>query len=109
MATYFINHVPSTGLVPWCVAFFFNKYIRDRELKPSSLRDFDAPDDGTRTDDTSAAMIAATGMLLLSSLERSLSPANTTGADFWNNTAIEVHTPHAVLYILLTEIAYHSC
>ena len=50
-------------------------------------RDFNAP---TPSADTSAATIAATSLLLLAQMEMSLSPANSTGRDFWSNAAIKV-------------------
>ena len=64
-------------------------------------RDFNAPSPPA---DTSAATIAATGLLLLSEMEMSLSPVNTTGRDLWRAEAIQVrrassaiskrHDPH---------------
>jgi hypothetical protein len=50
-------------------------------------RDFDAPS-GPILADTSAGMIAANGMLLLSQHERSV--RNTTGETYWINAAVEV-------------------
>ncbi|KAL5527581.1 hypothetical protein ACEPAG_6382 [Sanghuangporus baumii] len=69
MATYFTQNVPSSGIVPW---------------------DFNAPDDGSRPADSSAAMITASALLLLSDLEQSLSPANTSGADHWRDLGIQL-------------------
>ncbi|KAH8118301.1 d-4,5 unsaturated-glucuronyl hydrolase-like protein [Phellopilus nigrolimitatus] len=69
MATYFTDNLPSSGIVPW---------------------DFNAPDDGSRPADTSAAMITTSGMLLLADLEQALSPANTSGAELWKDTAIQI-------------------
>ncbi|KAL5508057.1 hypothetical protein ACEPAH_5675 [Sanghuangporus vaninii] len=69
MATYFTQNVPSSGIVPW---------------------DFNAPDDGSRPADSSAAMIAASALLLLSNAEQSLSPTNTSGADLWQDLAIQL-------------------
>ncbi|TDL27624.1 d-4,5 unsaturated-glucuronyl hydrolase-like protein [Rickenella mellea] len=69
MANYFLNAVPSTGIVPW---------------------DFNAPTSPPRPADSSAANIAATGLLLLSRLEGSLSPPNVTGAKFWSDAAIKL-------------------
>ncbi|EIW85467.1 glycoside hydrolase family 88 protein [Coniophora puteana RWD-64-598 SS2] len=69
MATYFVNNLPSDGIVPW---------------------DFNAPLDPPRPADTSAATIVATGLLLLARQELSLSPANTTGATYWSNAAMNI-------------------
>jgi len=66
MATYFVKNIPSSGIVPW---------------------DFNAQ---TPSADTSAATIAATSLLLLAQMEMSLSPANSTGRDFWSNAAIKI-------------------
>ena len=52
-------------------------------------RDFNAPVQG-RPADSSAAMVAANAMMLISQGELSLQPANTTGANFYMNAAIEV-------------------
>ncbi|KAI5125003.1 hypothetical protein M0805_007427 [Coniferiporia weirii] len=77
MATYFAANTPSSGIVPW---------------------DFNAPDDGTRSADSSAAMITATGVLMLSSIERSLSPANVSGAEYWENFAMKLLSNTTALY-----------
>ncbi|TDL27623.1 glycoside hydrolase family 88 protein [Rickenella mellea] len=69
MATYFKNNLPSDGIVPW---------------------DFDAPLTPPRPADTSAATIAATALLLLSRMEQSLSPPNTTGSQIWSDFAIQL-------------------
>ncbi|GJF00581.1 glycoside hydrolase family 88 protein [Phanerochaete sordida] len=69
MAQYFIEHIPDDGIVPW---------------------DFNAPLDPPRPADSSASMIAASGLILLSQGELSLSPPNTTGSDYYINTAIQV-------------------
>ncbi|KLO10657.1 Six-hairpin glycosidase [Schizopora paradoxa] len=76
MATYFLNNMPSDGIVPW---------------------DFNAPLNPPRPADTSAATIAATGLLLLSRLEQSLSPPNTTGSNLWTNFAAQLLTSTAQL------------
>ena len=73
MASYFIDNIPDDGIVPW---------------------DFNAPLDPPRPADSSAAMIAANGLILLSQGELSLSPPNKTGSDFYLNTAIEVRPRH---------------
>ncbi|KAJ3838786.1 glycoside hydrolase family 88 protein [Lentinula raphanica] len=62
-ATYFLEHIPSDGIVPW---------------------DFDAPTTpAPRPADSSAATIAANGLLLLAQLD----PANATN---WSNAAIQI-------------------
>lgn len=53
-------------------------------------RDFNAPPIPSRPADSSAATIAATGLLLLSQMEMTLSPPNITGAELWSNAAIDV-------------------
>ncbi|EJD01239.1 d-4,5 unsaturated-glucuronyl hydrolase-like protein [Fomitiporia mediterranea MF3/22] len=69
MATYFVTNIPSSGIVPW---------------------DFNAPDDGSRPADSSAATIASSALLLLSDTEQSLSPANSSGAAYWRDLAVQV-------------------
>ncbi|KAF7796909.1 hypothetical protein EIP86_008094 [Pleurotus ostreatoroseus] len=69
MAKYFLTNMPDDGIVPW---------------------DFNAPLTPPRPADSSAAMIAANGLLLLSQGELALSPPNTTGADYYTNAAIEL-------------------
>ncbi|KAI5119103.1 hypothetical protein M0805_004873 [Coniferiporia weirii] len=70
MATFFLNAMPEDGIVPW---------------------DFDAPTvPPPRPADSSAATIAATGLLLLSRIERSLHPPNVTGARLWSDFAISL-------------------
>ncbi|EPQ58555.1 d-4,5 unsaturated-glucuronyl hydrolase-like protein [Gloeophyllum trabeum ATCC 11539] len=69
MASFYLSQVPSDGIVPW---------------------DFDAPLDPPRPADSSAAMIATVGLLMLSQQEASLSPSNTTGAQYWSNAAIKL-------------------
>ncbi|KIK95958.1 glycoside hydrolase family 88 protein [Paxillus rubicundulus Ve08.2h10] len=62
MANYFLDHLPSDGVVPW---------------------DFNAPDGPSRPADTSAATIASTGLLLLARQELSLSPPSLANAARW--------------------------
>ncbi|KAI0086205.1 d-4,5 unsaturated-glucuronyl hydrolase-like protein [Irpex rosettiformis] len=69
MAQYFLTNLPGDGIVPW---------------------DFNAPLDPPRPADSSAAMIAANGLLLLSQGELSLSPANKSGSDFYIDSAIQI-------------------
>ena len=61
MAAYFLDNIPTDGVVPW---------------------DFNAPLDPPRPADSSAAMIAANGLLLLARREESLYPANQIGASY---------------------------
>ncbi|KAJ3795891.1 glycoside hydrolase family 88 protein [Lentinula aff. detonsa] len=62
-ANYFLEHIPSDGIVPW---------------------DFDAPlSPSPRPADSSAATIAANGLLLLAQVD----PANATN---WSNAAIQI-------------------
>ncbi|KAF7796235.1 hypothetical protein EIP86_007409 [Pleurotus ostreatoroseus] len=69
MAKYFLTNMPDDGIVPW---------------------DFNAPLTPPRPADSSAAMSAANGLLLLSQGELALSPPNTTGASYYTNAAIEL-------------------
>ncbi|KAH7889976.1 glycoside hydrolase family 88 protein [Phlebopus sp. FC_14] len=62
MANYFLENLPSDGIVPW---------------------DFNAPLVPPRPADTSAAAIASTGLLLLARQEMSLSPPNLINAGRW--------------------------
>ncbi|KZT61518.1 glycoside hydrolase family 88 protein [Calocera cornea HHB12733] len=69
MADYFVSHLPAAGVPYW---------------------DFDAPLSPPPTYDTSAATIAASALLFLSSLELQQSPANTSGAAHWQQAAISL-------------------
>jgi hypothetical protein len=71
MAAYFLDNIPTDGVVPW---------------------DFNAPLDPPRSADSSAAMIAANGLLLLARQEQSLYPTNQSGASYFINAAIKVHS-----------------
>lgn len=53
-------------------------------------RDFNAPLKPSRPADSSAATIAATGLLMLSAMEKSLQPPNTANAQMWSDAAIKV-------------------
>ncbi|KAF8267576.1 Six-hairpin glycosidase-like protein [Lactarius quietus] len=68
MAEYFLENIPADGIVPW---------------------DFNAPLIPPRPADSSAAMIAANGLLLLAQQEQSLYPANQSGAEYFTNAAIK--------------------
>lgn len=65
-------------------------YLRFSITARNKTRDFNAPDDGQRPADTSAAMIVASAFLLLSNIESSQSPANSSGADYYKETAVQV-------------------
>lgn len=69
LATYFLSHIPADGIVPW---------------------DFQAPFSPPRPADSSAAMVATNGLLLLSQQELALSPPNATGAKYWSDAATKV-------------------
>ncbi|KZP01217.1 glycoside hydrolase family 88 protein [Calocera viscosa TUFC12733] len=69
MADYFVSNLPEAGVPYW---------------------DFDAPLSTSPTYDTSAATIAASGLLFLSTLESQQSPANTSGAQHWQQAAISL-------------------
>ena len=71
MAAYFLDNIPTDGVVPW---------------------DFNAPLDPPRPADSSAAMIAANGLLLLARQEERLYPANQIGASYFTNAAIKVYS-----------------
>ncbi|KAI0052924.1 glycoside hydrolase family 88 protein [Auriscalpium vulgare] len=69
MASYFLTNMPADGIVPW---------------------DFNAPLVPPRPADSSAAMIATNGLLLLAQQELSLRPPNTTGAAYYTHAAIKL-------------------
>ncbi|THH21079.1 hypothetical protein EW146_g411 [Bondarzewia mesenterica] len=77
MAAYFIDNIPANGIVPW---------------------DFNAPLDPPRPADTSAAMIATNGLLLLAQQEHSLRPANKSGATYYTNAALKILTDTTVAF-----------
>jgi hypothetical protein len=69
MAGYFLNNIPANGIIPW---------------------DFNAPLIPSRPADSSAAMIAVNGLLLLAQQEQTLVPANQSGASYYIDAAIKV-------------------
>lgn len=69
MAGYFLDNIPADGIVPW---------------------DFNAPLVPPRPADSSAAMIAVNGLLLLARQEQSLYPANQSGTTYFVTAAIKV-------------------
>ena len=72
---------------------------RDERVLLVDHRDFNAPVQG-RSADSSAAMVAANAMMLISQGELSLQPANTTGANLYMNAAIEVSArPSRDIYV----------
>lgn len=85
-ATYFLDHIPSDGIVPWYVDSFLFQMHSLLRLLISSRRDFNAPlDPPPRPADSSAATIAANGLLLLAQVDPSQ-------ADKWTNAAINVRS-----------------
>jgi hypothetical protein len=70
MADYFLINIPADGIIPW---------------------DFNAPLVPARPADTSAAMIAVNGLLLLAKQEQSVVPASQNGASHYLQAAIKVH------------------
>ncbi|PCH38423.1 glycoside hydrolase family 88 protein [Wolfiporia cocos MD-104 SS10] len=69
MASYFLLHLPSNGIVPW---------------------DSNAPLEPPRPADSSAAMAAVNGLFLLAQQEASLSPPNKSGSAYYTNAAIKL-------------------
>jgi hypothetical protein len=102
MASYFVNHIPRDGTVPWCVWSAVSSYLILLNLV---CRDFDAPVDPPRPADTSAATIAATALLLLANMEKSLTPSNTTGYKLWTEHAIQARYPPPTANNTLTTLA----
>ena len=72
MASYFLNNIPADGIIPW---------------------DFNAPLVPARPADSSAAMIAANGLLLLAEQEECVVPANKSAASYYRNATIQVPFP----------------
>jgi hypothetical protein len=70
MADYFLMNIPADDIIPW---------------------DFNAPLVPARPADTSAAMIAVNGLLLLSKQERRIVPASQSGVSHYFQAAIKVH------------------
>jgi len=83
MAGYFRDNIPADGIVPW---------------------DFNAPLVPPRPADSSAAMIAANGLLLLAQQERSLYPANQSGASYFVNASVKVHSVVRVVDVYVLNI-----
>lgn len=81
MGSYFIDHLPDLGVSYWYVLSTRSQY-GSSPITPH--RDFDAPLPSTL--DTSASLIVSSALLVLSSLESSLS--NSTGAQLWSDAAI---------------------
>jgi len=69
MASYFLNNIPEGGIIPW---------------------DFNAPLVPARPADSSAAMIAANGLLLLAAQEECVVPANGSAVSYYRNAAIQI-------------------
>ncbi|KAI0291432.1 d-4,5 unsaturated-glucuronyl hydrolase-like protein [Russula brevipes] len=77
MAGYFLNNIPPDGIIPW---------------------DFNAPLIPARPADSSAAMIAANGLVLLAKQEQSLVPANLSGASYYFQAAIQILTDTTITF-----------
>ena len=71
MARYFLDNIPADGIVPW---------------------DFNAPLVPPRPADSSAAMIAVNGLLLLAQQEGTLHPAGQNGASDFVDAAVKVRS-----------------
>ncbi|KAH9961073.1 d-4,5 unsaturated-glucuronyl hydrolase-like protein [Russula dissimulans] len=69
MASYLLNNIPVDGIIPW---------------------DFNAPLVPVRPADTSAAMIAVNGLLLLAEQEQNPIPVNQSGESYYFNAAIQI-------------------
>ena len=83
VANYFLDNIPVDGIVPWYVTFSY-KWPSFQWV--CFTRDFNAPlIPAPRPADSSAATIAANGLLLLSQVEPSLSLKQK-----WSNAAIGV-------------------
>ena len=72
MADYFIGHLPADGFVPWYARSPSRYLVACADAPRVHYRDFNAPLDPPRPADSSAAMIAANGMLLLAEQARSV-------------------------------------
>ncbi len=90
MAAYFMNTLPSDGVVPWYVTASLSSQPWTRLRIFRYFRDFNAPLDPPRPADSSAAMIAANGMLLLAQQEMSLSPPDVLNGEYHTYAAIQV-------------------
>lgn len=84
VANYFLDNIPADGIVPWC-ATFSCKWLSYQSVR--FTRDYNAPlIPAPRPADSSAATIAANGLLLLSQVEPSPSLKQK-----WSDAAIEVY------------------
>lgn len=77
MADYFLVNIPADDIIPW---------------------DFNAPLVPTRPADTSAAMIAVNGLLLLAKEEQGIVPVNQSEASDYFQAAIKVHLTLCHMY-----------
>ena len=71
MASYFLDNIPADKVIPW---------------------DFNAPLVPARPADTSAAMIAANGLLLLASIA-----PNSSAASYYSDAAVQVPVLHQLI------------
>ena len=88
MADYFIGHLPADGFVPW-YARSSRYLVACADAPRVHYRDFNAPLDPPRPADSSAAMIAANGMLLLAEQARLVLQDEDT-AEHYTQAAIKV-------------------
>lgn len=85
-ANYFLDNIPSDGNVPWYTDLCYLYTLT--QIKPYLCRDFNAPlDPPPRPADSSAATVAANGLLLLAQVDP-------TNAANWTNAAIQVYLFH---------------
>ena len=89
MADYFISHLPVDGFVPWYARSSSRYLVACADAPLVHFRDFNAPLDPPRPADSSAAMIAANGMLLLADQARLLLQDEDT-AEHYMQAAIKV-------------------
>ena len=82
MANYFLDNIPADKVIPW---------------------DFNAPLVSERPADTSAAMIAANGLLLLARID-----PDSSAASYYSNAAVQVPFLHHLIahlpYVLLNTL-----
>lgn len=80
----FLDNLPSTHIPPWYVETAVSLQPKADSCRN---RDFNAPG-SPATADTSAGAVAAVALINLATIERSL--ANTTGSDYYVQSAVDV-------------------
>lgn len=84
MAQWYLTHLPSSGVAYWYAhPLILHLYISSL-TDPQFQRDFDAP--APTSYDTSSSLIVVSALLYLSSVEAS--NGNSTGSDYWSNSAV---------------------